>query len=388
MQLFGDFQFFCAAVVCSAVAITLGLTEKKISCFGLLSSAFFAVMAMKENPTALFWLAVYLLLEFLIVRGYLYLYGKLGKRTGIYYLFLLLSLAPLVIEKTAGEFELSLFGFIGISYMTFKTVQMVIEIYDGMIQRITAFEFFYLLLFFPCLLSGPIDRSLRFRKDLEQRMDRAEYVDLMGRGIMRIAWGFVYKFAISSIFFQLASLTGHHIGLRGQIEYMYSYGFYLFFDFAGYSLMATGIAYLFGIRCPDNFNKPFMSVDMKEFWDRWHITLSHWFRDYLFSRFVRNAIRGKWFGSKLGLSSAAFMINMGVMGLWHGLSSCYILYGLYHGVLLALTEIYQKKSSLYKKYKKEKWYRCISWFLTFHLVMFGFYIFSGRFNEVLFVGIK
>ena len=106
----------------------------------------------------------------------------------------------------------------------------------------------------------------------------------------------------------------------------------------------------------------FISIDIKDFWDRWHITLSHWFRDFVFSRFMMASIRGKWFKDKLTGACIGFMINMLLMGLWHGLSLSYILYGLYHGVLLAITEVYQKKSKL---------------------VMFGFFIFSGRFLEII-----
>ena len=145
--------------------------------------------------------------------------------------------------------------------------------------------------------------------------------------------------------------------------------------------MAVGTSYILGVKAPDNFRLPFISKDIKEFWDRWHISLSHWFRDFIFSRFIMTAIRKKWFKTRLTGASIGFIINMLVMGAWHGLTVSYLLYGLYHGVLLALTEIYQKKARFYKKYKKKKWYQAVSCFVTFQLVMFGFYIFSGRMIE-------
>ena len=77
------------------------------------------------------------------------------------------------------------------------------------------------------------------------------------------------------------------------------------------------------------------------------------------------------------------MINMFVMGLWHGLEPYYIIYGIYHGILLAVTEVFQKKSKFYKKHKKDRWFKAVSWFVTFNLVMFGFFIFSGRFTELV-----
>lgn len=177
-------------------------------------------------------------------------------------------------------------------------------------------------------------------------------------------------------------------GLKGtftsHLIYMYCYGFYLFFDFAGYTLMAVGMSYIYGIRSPENFNKPFLALDMKDFWDRWHISLSHWFRDFIFSRLMMRSIKGKWFKSKLTGASFGLIVNMTVMGVWHGFDIYYIMYGVYHGVLLALTEIYQKKCrKFHRAHKDEKWYIAVSWFITFNLVMFGFFIFSGRFTKIL-----
>lgn len=378
MSLFGDSQFFAAAGVLAAVAVIMGLREVNIRHYGFAVSIFFTFMAMKDSPAALMWCAVYLATQYIIVRAYLETVKRFGVNEKIYAACMVLSLAMLAVYKLTEAAGSTVCGFIGISYMTFKVLQIIIETHDGMIKEIRAFDFFYLMLFFPCLLAGPIDRSLRFNSDLEAHIPRSEYVGLLGSGLVRIVMGAAYKFALSGVFYYLTEQIVYRSGFLAEAGYMYSYGFYMFFDFAGYSLMATGMAYLFGIRCPDNFNKPFISTDMNDFWNRWHMTLSYWFRDYLFSRLVRKLMRSGRFSSKLTLSGVAFIVNMGVMGVWHGLDSCYIIYGLYHGVLLALTKIYQKKSKLHKKYKKKKPYKLLSWFVTFNLVMFGFYIFSGR----------
>lgn len=147
--------------------------------------------------------------------------------------------------------------------------------------------------------------------------------------------------------------------------------------------MAVGTAYILGVRLPDNFRAPFKSLDIKEFWDRWHITLSHWFRDFLFTRFIMKCSKKKWFSTRLNRACAGFIVNMGVMGLWHGVTPSYILYGLYHGILLSATEVYQKKSGFYKKHKNQRLYKAVSWLLTINLVIFGFFIFSGKFLELL-----
>lgn len=143
--------------------------------------------------------------------------------------------------------------------------------------------------------------------------------------------------------------------------------------------MAIGTSYIFGIKTPDNFNKPFLSVDIKEFWNRWHMTLSFWFRDFVFTRIVIKFIRNNKFKTKLMRANVAYMINMTLMGVWHGLSPSYIMYGFYHGLLLALNDTYQKKSKFYKRNKNKNWYKFISWAITFNLIMFGLFIFSGRF---------
>ena len=159
---------------------------------------------------------------------------------------------------------------------------------------------------------------------------------------------------------------------------MYLYTFYLFFDFAGYSLMAVGSSNILGISTPMNFNKPFLSVDIKDFWNRWHISLSTWLRDFVFSRIFMEATKKKRFKKRLTTAMYAYMVNMLLMGFWHGLTISYIIYGFYHGVLMAGFEYYQKKSNFYKTNKNKTWYKILSWFITINLIMIGLYIFSGE----------
>ena len=126
-----------------------------------------------------------------------------------------------------------------------------------------------------------------------------------------------------------------------------------------------------------------LTRDIREFWDRWHITLSHWFRDFIFTRFVMYSSKKKWFSTRLQRACAGFFVDMGIMGLWHGITPSYILYGLYHGLLLAATETYQKKSKFYKKHKNKTWYQVVSWAVTMQLVFFGFFLFSGKLMELV-----
>lgn len=384
MSLLGDFYFFGYAVVLAIPAIVLGIMEKPIKYYMTVVTLFFVWMAMGNNSQALIYLISYCVIQLALVEGYLRLRERWGRNKYIYWICLAVSIMPLAIYKLSHfYFESNFFGFLGISYMTFKSVQMIIEIYDGLIKKVSLLEFINLLLFFPTIVSGPIDRSRRFHENFSNPLPRGQYLELLGNGLFKIVQGMVYKFVVAATIYQSLSFLGEGPGLKAALIYMYSYGFYLFFDFAGYSLMAVGLSYIFGIKTPDNFNKPFISKDIKEFWDRWHITLSHWFRDFIFSRLMMTAIKKKLFKNKLSMSTMGFMVNMTVMGVWHGLDIYYIMYGVYHGILLSITEIYQKKSKFHKKHKKEKWYEIISWFITFNLVMFGFFIFSGKFTKII-----
>ena len=385
MQLYGETNFFVLLVIALIPAFILGIREKQIKYYGMVATAFFIWMSMKDRPEMIAYMFGFVVYGFVLVQVYLKTCAAAGRPRYIYILFLILGIAPLVSYKamTAAGGTGWIFAFAGISYMTFKLVQMLIEIYDGIIKEVKFTDHVYLMLFFPTLLSGPIDRSRRFESDLKRVISRDEYLDMAGIGIKKILQGMVYKLVIAAVFYLLMEKFGMAHTAEGLLIYLYTYGFYLFFDFAGYSLMAVGTGYLLGIRVPDNFDKPFLSIDIREFWNRWHITLSHWLRDYVFSRITMDMIRSRKFSNKLTIASIALMTNMFIMGCWHGLTANYIVYGLYHGVLLVAFEIISKKSRFYKKHKNEKWFRTIEWFVTLHLVLIGFFIFSGRSSKAL-----
>ena len=300
-----------------------------------------------------------------------------------------LSILPLVINKVFALTSLHLLAFIGISYMSFKTIQIMLEISDGLIkEKINIKDYLQFLLFFPTVSAGPIDRSRRFLTEINEVMPRKEYLELAGDGVYRIVLGILYKVVLSTYVYQMLLALNNTSTVVYSIKYMYLYTLYLFFDFAGYSLMAVGSSNILGIQTPMNFNKPFLSVDIKDFWTRWHITLSTWLRDFVFSRVLMQVIRKKWFKNRLHNATYAYMVNMLVMGFWHGLGVSYIVYGFYHGVLMAGFEVYQKKSNFYKKNKNKNWYKLLSWFVTMNLVMIGFFIFSGEPYKILLTTLK
>ncbi|WP_160687361.1 D-alanyl-lipoteichoic acid biosynthesis protein DltB [Clostridium sp. C2-6-12] len=375
---YGDYLYLYILFLTFIPAIILRLKGFNGKYYGIVSSLAMIILIM-GNSLGLKLFIGFLALEIIIV----YLYLEIRKKTDnryLYWVFLFLSMIPVISTKIAGVTHYaSYIGFIGLSYLNFKIIQIIIEIYDGRIEKINFIALLYFIIFFPTLSSGPIDRWKRFEEELNGKLEQKEYInDYLLLGIKKIFMGVAYKFILAyfiDTYWLLKIPTD--ITVLNSINYMYAYTMYLFFDFAGYSLFAVGTSYIFGIKVPENFNKPFLSKDMKEFWTRWHISLSRWFGDYIFSRFVLNSMRKKRFRSRFMASNVAQIITMFIMGLWHGLTLHYIVYGLYQGTALVLTDIYQRKSKYYKEHKKKKWFNCIQIVVTFNIVCFGMLIFSG-----------
>lgn len=375
---YGDCLYLYILLLSFIPAIVLGVKEKNIKPYGVLVSIFMVGLIIGTGKYNLILFIMFIIGEFIVVYGYLFIRKKTDNKI-IYYLALLSSMLPVIITKASVFVSFGPIGFIGLSYLNFKAIQMIIEIYDGAIKEVKFSTLVYFLLFFPTLSSGPIDRFRRFEEDLNKKIDKNEYLDdYLYIGLRKIIIGLGYKFVIAYIINTMwMSKIPADITFINGLNYMYAYSLYLFFDFAGYSSFAVGTSYVLGIKTPDNFNKPFLSKDMKEFWTRWHISLSKWFGDYLYSRIVLNSMRKKRFKSRFTASHVAQMITMFVMGIWHGLSLFYIIYGLYQGGVLVATDIIQRKWKFYKKHKKEKWFQYTQIVINFNVACFGLFLFSG-----------
>lgn len=373
MNYFEGNEFFLLLLVVLLIGFVLNYFGKRKDYYILSLSILFAGAIYGKSKAMVVYLLAFIIYQYVLVFIAQRMDSKRLKP------LVILSILPLVVNKVFAITQLHLLAFIGISYMSFKTIQIMLEISDGLIkERISVKDYLQFLLFFPTVSSGPIDRSRRFLKEINEVMPRKDYLELAGDGIYRIVLGLLYKVVLSTYVYQILLALSNTGTVVYSIKYMYLYTLYLFFDFAGYSLMAVGSSNVLGIQTPMNFNKPFLSIDIKDFWTRWHITLSTWLRDFVFSRVLMQVIRKKWFKNRLHNAAYAYMVNMLVMGFWHGISVSYIAYGFYHGILMSGFEIYQKKSTFYKKHKNKTWYKLISWFVTMNLVMVGFFIFSGE----------
>lgn len=389
-------SFFMASAFLVVPAAVLGLTGRSMRAYGMTASCLMMALLFTGNPQGLAALGVFLTIASLgayaVHRSWCTEGG--AKSLAVYRAALLSTIVPLVIYKVGAVFDRDLLGFIGISYITFKAVQVLIEMRDGLIERMDPLDYLYFLTFFATFTSGPIDRSRRFVEDIHAPRPRSDYADLLTRGVMMMFAGAAMQLVLATIargFYDASCAPAGTLTLDAltmpvacrEVLRAYGYAAYLFFDFAGYSLMAMGLGRCFGIAVPANFRAPYIAVDIKDFWNRWHITLSTWLRDFVFMRFVRMATKRKLFSSRLQTACAAYMVDMALMGAWHGLTVDYLAYGIYHGVLLAVTEVYQKRSSFHKRHRKKGWYKVASWFVTLQLVVLGFALFSGQVSGLI-----
>ena len=399
---YGNLQYF-VYVITATLPIFIGLFfKKRFGWYEILVSLFFIVTMLTGGKTnQLAALGIYLIWQMVLVLFYKQ-YRKVRGGKWIFYLVSLLSLLPIIFVKVQPAINgtQSLLGFLGISYLTFRSVGIIIELRDGVIKDLKLWEYLRFLLFMPTFSSGPIDRFKRFNENYQTIPERDELMDMLAESVRYIMWGFLYKFILAHILGEILLPPLKNLALQtgGFFNYyvvavMYTFGLELFFDFAGYSMFALAISNLMGIRSPINFNKPFLSRDLKEFWNRWHMSLSFWFRDFVFMRMVMVMTRKKLFKNRNVTSSVAYILNMLFMGFWHGITWFYIAYGLFHGVGLVINDAWvRKKRTLNKERKKagqaplpeNRWVQLLGMVITFHVVMISFLIFSGFLNDLWF----
>ncbi|MFJ6458992.1 D-alanyl-lipoteichoic acid biosynthesis protein DltB [Staphylococcus capitis] len=400
---YGTFTFFLIAFIVLIPVIVLGFLGKRSYIYNGISTAIMIVLIFssdKHNLLGQKYLSVQLLSFIIYVIWQVALimfYYKSRQKNNTFTKFttvMVLSILPLAIVKILQsswlgghqihfhESKLIEFvGFLGISYVTFKSVQLIMEIRDGSIKEIKVWKLIQFISFFPTISSGPIDRYKRFVKDDKKVPTSGEYRELVLKAIQMIMLGFLYKYIIA-YFIQVYAVNPLQLNLHGFTHmwlYMYAYSLYLFFDFAGYSLFAIAVSYLYGIKTPPNFNQPFKAKNIKDFWNRWHMTLSFWFRDCIYMRSLFYMSRKKLLKSQFAMSNMAFFLNFFIMGIWHGLEVYYIVYGLYHAALFIGYGYYER----WRKNHPPRWQNgfttALSIIITFHFVTFGFLIFSGKF---------
>jgi D-alanyl-lipoteichoic acid acyltransferase DltB (MBOAT superfamily) len=340
---------------------------------------------------------IYFLLLFLIT--FLNYYGgkwiggtKTGrKRRAIFIVTILANIGLLIYFKYTNFFvqivnavrssqitPLDIFLPVGISFIIFKALSYVIEIYIENIEPVKSVRDFTLFVFyFPTLLLGPIERASSFLPQVEEDIKITK--EMIGTAVFLIACGLIKKVVIAdyigiNFVDRVFDSPKMFTGVENLIA-SYAYALQLYTDFSGYTDMALGISLLLGYRLTDNFNAPFKATSIADFWRRWHITLSSWCLDYLFK-----PMQIKFRGMKLAGNALALFITFTIIGLWHGPSWTYIAFGAIHGVYMA-TSVFTKKirAKFYKKtgLVNSKVVKFIQWFITFQLIVFAFVVFRS-----------
>jgi alginate O-acetyltransferase complex protein AlgI len=266
---------------------------------------------------------------------------------------------------------------LGISFWTFQAMSYLFDLYRGEELDPSLFEFALYMVFFPVVISGPICRLPAMLPQF--RTEQTTSADDIGHGLSRIA--------IGVLMMQLAQLLGQGIlsgdGINSGFDRLthwsgtdvwclaFGYGFQLFLDFAGYSHIAIGAAQALGFTVPENFARPFQSTSPSIFWTRWHMSLSFWIRDYVFLLLIVLR-RDAWW------RNLVFVISMVLFGLWHKATVLFLLWGLYHGVLLVLHRQIEAMQRRFDWTPPSVLWTPISWIVTMALVSLGWIFFRAN----------
>lgn len=263
---------------------------------------------------------------------------------------------------------------IGISFYTFQAISYLVDVYRGYGERPGLIDFLLYMAFWPYILAGPICR-------LPEMLPQFRAVSRPARedvrvGLQRIFAGLFMKIVLADTlatgirqgegvvagFDELATWGTLDVGFLAV-----GFGFQIFFDFAGYSHIAIGSARLFGIRLRENFNDPYLARTPSDFWNRWHMSLSSWIRDYVF--FPLAALQ-----RSMGWRHAALVVSMIVFGIWHGLAATFLVWGIYQGLLL----VAQHGGARLLKLNFKSLAPTLKWSVTFLFISLGWLIFRAN----------
>ncbi|HEM7840175.1 TPA: MBOAT family protein, partial [Burkholderia multivorans] len=254
---------------------------------------------------------------------------------------------------------------------TFKAISYLIEVYwENIHAERDAIKVALYVSFFPQILSGPIQRPHTFFEQLAEPTALRPTAEALARALPLLLLGAFEKAVLADRIGPLVSALDQH-GTQSSLAALfadYGYTLQLFADFSGLTHIAIGLGVLFGITGPANFDKPFSAKSITDFWRRWHASLTTWLGDYLFLP-LRMALRG------LGVTGLqlSLMINMVLIGVWHGFKPTYLVFGVYHGLLLIASTIMQPRILAFAKRhaRFNKVHRFVAPVITFHLVVLG-----------------
>lgn len=253
---------------------------------------------------------------------------------------------------------------IGISFFTFQILSYTLDVYRQKVKpQKNPFWLGLYISFFPQLIAGPIVRYIDIEKQIQ---NREQSLPKFAAGVQRFIVGFAKKILIANTVAVFADMAFRRADLAAPMAWVgaLAYAFQIYFDFSGYSDMAIGLGKMFGFTFLENFNYPYISTSVQNFWRRWHISLSSWFRDYLYIPLGGNRKGG--FRTYVNLLIVFF-----ATGLWHGASWSFVVWGLYHGFFMMLERAFLGK--LLRRLPK-----LLGWLYTMVVVLVGWVIFRAE----------
>ena len=270
---------------------------------------------------------------------------------------------------------------VGMSFWTFQGLSYLFDIYLEEELDPSLLEFCLYMAFWPTVVSGPVCRLPNMLPQFRQ-LSRISWDDVSA-GSRRLIQGITMKFVLAQILGSgwtpgegIAAGFDQVKGGWGGVDVWLlgiGFGFLLFFDFAGYSHMVIGTARVFAIRLPENFDRPFLSTTPSVFWTRWHMSLSFWIRDYVFNPLAAAGRRYRWW------PHVVFVISMTLFGLWHGAKLTFIVFGVYHGLILVMHRLGQQMRRRFSILRRPHYLgHFLSWGTTFLLMSLGFICFRAN----------
>jgi alginate O-acetyltransferase complex protein AlgI len=238
-------------------------------------------------------------------------------------------------------FKLSLLVPLGFSYLAFELLHVILERRRGWIEKVSLGGLLAFVFFAPARIAGPIKRYPQFVAAVHGAEPSSENVYA---GLLRILFGLSKKFFLADILSQTVAESAWVSSTNHAWVIVFAYSLQIWLDFSAYSDIAIGLGRTLGIVLPENFRAPYVAKNIREFWERWHITLSQWVRDSVFTP------TGRWlFGTPLrrvpiAIAVISYLVTFTIVGAWHGLTPGFLLWGVYHGALLSLYHVIRVKT--------------------------------------------
>lgn len=291
------------------------------------------------------------------------------------YLHWFISLVNLALIKTGLGLQIPAFEIPlppGISFYTFQTMSYILDVYRGnRVPERNIVTYLTYVAFFPQLVAGPIERAGNLLTQLKRVRERVSSENFEN-GVFRICWGLFKKVVFADNLGHVVDLCLNALYVPGAgLIAVYAFGFQIYCDFSAYTDIAIGSAKLFNVELTRNFLTPYFASSPSDFWRRWHISLSNWLKDYIYTPLAFS--RRDW-GE--GGVVFALMTTFFLCGLWHGAGGFFILWGLYQGFLLVLYRFLPIDQWMSKKWGR--WGRGLSVFLMFHLTFLGWLFFRSN----------